>query len=66
MISLQGFFLRTFLQLRKAGIGNDVSVKRLRDRMQWGDRFVKMPKNVDVKSIPSSQPTLEWMIPANA
>lgn len=66
MISLQGFFLRTFLRLRKAGMDWDAPVKTFRARMEWGDRFIKLPREAEVKRDLAEGVPIEWIIPLNA
>ncbi len=66
MISIQGFFLRTFLRLRKAGMDWDAPVEKFRAQMAWGDRFVKLPREVRVKRDLADGVPVEWIIPFHA
>jgi acetyl esterase/lipase len=66
MISIQGFVLRTFLRLRKAGTDWDAPVEKWRTRMEWSDRFIKLPREVEVKRDLAEGVPIEWIIPFNA
>jgi len=66
MMSIQAFFLRTFLQLRRAYLDEDLSVGKMRARMKWSNRFVKLPRGVDFKSIMATEVPTEWIVPRNA
>jgi epsilon-lactone hydrolase len=63
VISIQGFFLRTLLRLRKAGMDWDAPVEKFRARMAWGDRFINLPREVEVKRDLADGVPVEWMIP---
>src|SRR4030095_9095699 len=65
MISPQGSFLRLILRLRKAIINWNVPVEKWRTRMEWSDRFVKLPRKVAVKSELAEGVPVEWIIPPN-
>jgi acetyl esterase/lipase len=66
MISLQGFFLRTFLQLRKVGMNWDAPVEKFRAELRLSDRFIKLPQNVEIKRELAGGVPVEWIIPVNA
>jgi epsilon-lactone hydrolase len=66
MISLQGFILHTFLRLRKAGTDWDAPVDKWRTRMEWSDRFIKLPREVAIKPELVEGKPIEWIIPPNA
>jgi hypothetical protein len=63
MISLQGFFLRTFLQLRKAGMDWDAPVEKFRANLRLSDRFVKLPHDIEIKAELAAGVPVEWIIP---
>jgi monoterpene epsilon-lactone hydrolase len=63
MISLQGFFLRTFLQLRKAGMDWDAPVEKIRANLRLSDRFVKLPHDIEIKPDLAEGVPVEWIIP---
>src|SRR5215510_1366355 len=65
MISMQGLFLRTILRLRKATIDWNMPVDQWRARMEWSDRFVKLPRQVKVKRDLAEAVPVEWLIPPN-
>jgi epsilon-lactone hydrolase len=65
MISLQGFFLRTFLRLRKAGMNWDAPVEKFRANLKLSDRFIKLPQNVAIKRDLASGVPVEWIILPN-
>ena len=62
---MQGLFLRTILQLRKAGIDWNMPVEKWRARMAWSDRFVKLPRQVKIKRDVAEAVPVEWLIPPN-
>lgn len=64
MISLPGFFLRTFLQLRRAGMDWDAPVEKFRANLRLSDRFVKLPQDVEIKSDVAEDVPVEWIIPS--
>ena len=64
MISLQGFILRTFLRLRKAGMSWDAPVETFRANLRRSNRFIKLPRDVQVKPELVSRVPVEWIIPA--
>ena len=66
MISLQGFILRTFLRLRKARTDWDAPVEKWRARMEWSERFVKLPRGVVFKSVTANDVLAERITPRNA
>src|SRR5574341_230203 len=65
MISLQGFFLRTFLRLRKAGMNWDAPVEKFRANLRLSDRFIKLPREVEVEPDLVEGVLVEWIIPPN-
>ncbi len=65
MISIQGFFLRTFLRLRKAGMNWDAPVEKFRANLRLSDRFVKLPRDVEIKSDLAEGVPVEWIFPPN-
>jgi epsilon-lactone hydrolase len=65
MTSIQGFILRTILQLRKAGINWNMPIDKWRARLEWGDRFIKLPREVEVKPDTAEGIPVEWIIPPN-
>lgn len=65
-MSIQAFFLRAFLQLRKAGTDWDAPVEKWRLRMEWSDRLVKLPGEFAFKPDLVEGVPIEWMIPPNA
>ena len=66
MISLQGFFLRTFLQVRKAGMNWEAPVEKFRANLRLSDRFIKLPLGVEIKSDVADRVPIEWVIPPNS
>ena len=66
MISIQGFFLRTLLRLRKAGRDWDMPVEKFRAQYKFSDRFIKLPREVEVKQDLAAGVPVEWIIPPNA
>jgi monoterpene epsilon-lactone hydrolase len=66
MISLQGFFLRAFLQLRKAGMNWDAPVEKFRANLRLSDRFVKLPHDIEIKADLAEGVSVEWIIPPHA
>jgi len=65
MISIQGFFLRTLLRLRKAGMNWEAPVEKFRANLKLSDRFIKLPREVEVKLDLASGVPAEWIIPPN-
>jgi monoterpene epsilon-lactone hydrolase len=65
MISVQGFFLRTFLRLRKAGMKWDAPVGTFRANLAISNRFIKLPQNAEVKPDLALGVPIEWIIPPN-
>lgn len=63
MISIQAFFLRTFLQLRRAYFDEYLSVGKMRARMKWSNRFVKLPRGVEFERDVAEGVPVEWIIP---
>src|ERR1044071_7191700 len=66
MISLQGSFLRFILRLRKAIINWDAPVETFRAELRLNERFLKPPRDVDIKSVIADHVPAEWIIPLNA
>lgn len=65
MISRQGLILRTFLQLRKAGMNWDAPVDKFRANLRLGDRFIQLPGGLKVKSDQMAGVPVEWISPPN-
>jgi hypothetical protein len=55
-MSIQAFFLRTLLRLRKAGMNWDAPVEHFRANLRLSDRFVKLPRFVPF--LPEAQQAL--------
>src|SRR5512146_969447 len=62
-MSLQGFILRAILRLRKAGMNWDAPVEKFRANLKMSDRFIKLPRNVEIKHGLAEGVPVEWVIP---
>jgi acetyl esterase/lipase len=65
IMSIQAFFLRTLLQVRKSVINWDAPVEKFRAELKLSDRFTRLPENVEVKPDLASGVPVEWIIPPN-
>lgn len=65
MTSIQGYFLRTFLRLRKAGMNWDAPVEKFRANLRLSDQFVRVPHDVEIKSDVADGVPVEWVIPSH-
>lgn len=63
MPSLRGSILRYSLRIRKAALDWDMPVDRLRVMQEWSDRFVRLPRGVEIKPTPAAGVPAEWITP---
>jgi acetyl esterase/lipase len=66
MISWQGSILRFILRLRKAIYDWDAPVEKFRARFKLSDRFIKLPREVEIKPDLAETVLVEWIIPLKA
>ena len=63
MSSLRGSVLRCILRMRKATIGWDTSVQRLRARQEWSDWLLGPPPRTEITFARSADVRAEWIVP---
>src|SRR5574341_1696217 len=65
MISLQGSLLHLILRLRKAIYDWNAPVEKYRAELKLRGRFIKLPREVEVKPSIADDVPIEWLIPLN-
>src|SRR5574341_2130342 len=65
MISLQGSLLHLILRLRKAIYDWNAPVEKYRVELKLRDRFVRLPRGIEVKPGTADDVPIEWLIPLN-